>query len=144
MRIEEPTSPATGLFPFAGLLQLFDFALDQIALERAQMVDEKNSVQVIDLVQQGAREQIFAGDFEGFAFDVLGAHGGFLGAAHRLAKTGDAEAALLAGLLAFLRDDFGIDENDAFAVPRLPRPPAISITVMRLPISICGAARPMP
>ena len=54
--------------PFARLLQLFDFALNQVAFECAQMAEKKDAVQVIDFVQHGPREQIFAGDFEPFAF----------------------------------------------------------------------------
>ncbi len=67
---------------------------------------------MIDLVQKRTSEQILAGHFEGLACDIAGAHHRLFGAAHRLAKSGDAQAPFFAGLLAFLRDYFGIDEND--------------------------------
>src|SRR5579863_7192926 len=107
-RLRTRGSAPRASFPFAGLLQLLDFALDQIAFQRAQMIDEEDSVQVIDLVQESTGEQVLATDFESLAFDISGAHDGFFGAAHRLAKAGYAEASLFAGLLAFLRDHFGI------------------------------------
>src|SRR5437763_15632308 len=59
------------LLPFAGLLQLFDFALDQVTLEGAQVIDEQDSVQVIDLVEKRAGQQVFAAHFEPFAFGFL-------------------------------------------------------------------------
>ena len=69
---------------------------------------------MIDLVQERTGEKIFAGDFDGIAFDIAGTHHRLLRAAHRLAETGNAETSLLAGLLAFLRNHFGIDKYDPF------------------------------
>ena len=51
-------------------------------------------------MQKGARQQVLAGLFEGLALDVLRAHGDAFAAPHLLAKTGDAQAAFLAHLLA--------------------------------------------
>src|SRR6476661_7319591 len=63
------------LLPLALLAELFDFAFDQVALEHAEMLDEEDTVEVIDLMAEGAGQQIFAANFEGFAFGVLGLHG---------------------------------------------------------------------
>ena len=70
--------------------------------------------EVIDLMQHAARQQIFAGNLEPFAFHVLRAHGRLFGTRDRLAKTGNAEAALFARLLALFCNDFRIDQNDTF------------------------------
>ena len=67
------------------------------------MVDEQNAVQVIDLMLDGAGQQVLTGDLELFAFYFLSAHRDLFRAAHWLAETGNAEAAFFSGLLAFLR-----------------------------------------
>src|SRR5579859_7113239 len=57
--------------PLALFAEFLDFALDEVALEHAQMLDEKNAIEVIDFVTEGAGQQIFAADFEEFALGVL-------------------------------------------------------------------------
>ena len=56
---------------------------------------------MIGLVQERARQQVFAGHFELLALGVLRADGHALGAPHLLAEAGDAQAAFFAFLLAF-------------------------------------------
>src|SRR5579871_2560843 len=43
--------------PGAGFDLLADFALDDVALEHSQMIDEKHAIQMIDFVAKRAREQ---------------------------------------------------------------------------------------
>src|ERR1700677_4171150 len=101
-------------FPFACFLQLFDFAFDQGALEGAQVIDEQDAVKMIDLMQHGAGEKVFAADFERFASDFSCADGGLFGATHRLAEARNAEASFFSGLLAVAGDPLGVDQNDPF------------------------------
>src|SRR5512142_172987 len=86
--------------PLPGFLQFLDLALDQVALQRAEMRNVEPAVEVIGLGQQGARQQILAGDFVLFALRVLRPRRDFPAAAHLLANFGNAEAALFAFLLA--------------------------------------------
>src|ERR1700761_2189961 len=72
------------LFPFARPLKFLDFALDEIALQGAQVIDKQDAVQVIDLVQKGAGQEILARDFDMLAAGVAGAHHRLFGAADRL------------------------------------------------------------
>src|SRR5262249_4714683 len=90
-----------GAAPLAGFLQLLDLALDQVALERAQMADEEATVKVIDLMLESAGEQVVARHFEGLAGYILRADGDALGASHVLSKVGQREAAFLSGLRTF-------------------------------------------
>ena len=59
MRMVHPVSADAGL-PVAGFSQFADAALDQVALEHAQVLDEQDAVQVVGLVAEGARQQAFA------------------------------------------------------------------------------------
>ncbi len=85
------------------------FAFDDFALQRAQVRQEEDAVQVVDFVLHGARHQIFAAHFENLAFDVMGPHCDSLVTPDIFAKSGDTKAALLAGLLAFPEDDLRVD-----------------------------------
>ena len=49
-----------GALPLAGFLQLADLAQDEIALQRADAEDEEDAVEVIDLMLEGTRQQLFA------------------------------------------------------------------------------------
>ena len=69
------------------------------------MGDVEPAVEVIGLVQEGARQQIFAGLLEHLALGVLRADGHRAPAPHLLAEARNAEAALFAFLLAFDLDD---------------------------------------
>src|SRR5688572_17494852 len=55
---------------------LLHLALDDLALHRADHVDQQPADQVIALVLQGPGEQFHALDLEHLAVDVLGAHAG--------------------------------------------------------------------
>ena len=55
---------AVALDPAALLLQLADFALDQLALERGRAVDKDDAVAVVGLVQHAARFQLKAVELE--------------------------------------------------------------------------------
>ena len=50
------------------------------------MLDEKDAIEVVDFVAEGAGEQVFAADLEGFALGVLRAHGDELRAQNVAAK----------------------------------------------------------
>ena len=118
------------------------FAADQVALERADVGDVEPAVEVIGLVQEGARQQVLAGHLEELALDVLRAHGDALGAPHLLAEAGNAEAAFLALLLAFHLDDLRVDEDQlrrrVLAVGRIDH------RDLPAEMPICGAASPTP
>src|SRR5690348_5199457 len=103
---------ATARLPLAGFGQFANFALDEIALERAEMIDEKNSVKVVDFMAKGAGEEAFALHFKFLAGGVLGADGDIQGAQDISAKTRDGEAALLLALLAFGVENYGIGEDE--------------------------------
>src|SRR3979490_2367741 len=78
MRIFTPLRPPTGRLrplPLALFPELFDFALDDVALQHAEMLEKENAVEVIDLMAEGAGEKIFAANFVGLAFGVLSLHG---------------------------------------------------------------------
>src|SRR5579864_3875963 len=87
--------------PLAGAHQLFDFALDQVTLERAHVADKKPAVQVVDLMQESTGEQVVARFFKPVPFHILRADSNNIGARDVLAEVGQAEAAFLAVLLAF-------------------------------------------
>src|SRR5260370_34053868 len=87
--------------PLALFSQFFDFALDEIALEHAEMLDEKNAVEVIDFVAEGAGKEVFAADLERLAFGVLRFYGDELGPGDVAAKAGDWDAAFFLALFTF-------------------------------------------
>src|SRR5690348_1106518 len=103
---------ATARLPFAGFGQFADFALDKIALERAEMIDEKNSVKVVDFMAEGAGEKTFTFHLKFLAGGVLGADGDVERTQNISAKTRDGEAALLLALLAFGVENDGIGEDE--------------------------------
>src|SRR5208282_4387381 len=63
---------ATARLPLAGFFQLADFPLDHVALEHAEVRDEEDSVEVVDLVAERAGEQAFAAHLEFLPGGVLG------------------------------------------------------------------------
>src|ERR1700691_1449020 len=91
----------TARLPVAGFFQFADLALDHVALKHAQMGDEEDSIQVVDLVAEGARKQSLAAHFEFLAGGVLRAHGHILRTNHMSAKSRHGEAPLLLALLSF-------------------------------------------
>src|SRR5215472_11631136 len=98
-----------GLYPLAGALHFFDFALHQITLQGADVRVVELAVEMIGLVEERARQQIFASHFELFTLHVLRADSDALAAAHLFAEARDAQASLFAGLTAFRLEDLGID-----------------------------------
>src|SRR5258708_14747452 len=101
-----------GDLPLAELLQFFDLADDEVALEAAEAVDEEDAVEVVDLVLHGAGEKLFTFDLEPVSVDILRADLDLGGAMDLLANLGEAEATLFFELLALALDDLGIDEDE--------------------------------
>src|SRR5919109_5059248 len=87
--------------PFALLAQLFDFALDHVALQHAKMLQKENSVEVVDFVAKRAGQKVLAANFERLAFDVLCFDSDKLGAHDVAAKAGNGEAAFFFADFAF-------------------------------------------
>src|SRR5882724_307392 len=115
MRIFTPLRPPTGRLrrlPLALFPELFDFALDEVALQHAEMLEKKNAVEMIDLMAEGAGEKIFAANFVGFAFGVLGFYGDKLRTDDVAAEAGNREAALFFADFSLGVNDFGIGQDD--------------------------------
>ena len=115
IRIFNPLRPLSGRLrhlPLALFPELLDFALDQVALQHAQMLDEENAVEVIDFMAEGAGQEVFSTDFKGFALGVLRFDGYKLWAEDVPAETGDGEAAFFFALFAFRVNNFRVGEND--------------------------------
>src|SRR5688500_8657563 len=94
-------------------VRLLQLALDHLALQRPDEVDEQLAAQVVELVEQAAREQPLALDFELLAVDAEGADPGLHRALDLDEDVGEGEAALIGelGLLAG-PDLLGVDEGD--------------------------------
>ena len=106
--------PWPKLIPLAGFLKLLDLAFDDVSLQGAQMIQEENAVQVIDLVEQRTRKQFFASNLNRLAVRILRLDRDLIRARDRFAKTGNAEAALFARLLALLGGDFRVNDDNLF------------------------------
>src|SRR5258708_11353065 len=76
------------------------------------MLDEKNAVEVVDFVAEGAGKQVFAANLERFAFGILRFYGDELRRDDVAAKAGYGEAAFFFALFAFGVNDLGIGEDD--------------------------------
>src|SRR5271170_1341254 len=111
-RFTRSPSARTGKLPLAFFPQLLDFAPDQIALQHAQMLQEKNSVQVIDFMAERARQEIFAANLERLALEVLRSHGDELRTNNVSTKPWNRKAAFLFADFPFGMDNFWIDQND--------------------------------
>src|ERR1019366_7121307 len=96
-------------FPLAGFLQLANLAPDQVALQGADVADVQLAVEVIGLMQKGARQEVVTSHLELFAFGVLGDHDDFERAHHLFAERRQAQAALFAFLRAFGLHDLRVD-----------------------------------
>src|SRR5467141_2290860 len=115
MRIFKPLRPPTGRLrrlPLALFPELFNFALDEVALQHAEMLEKEDAVEVIDLMAEGARQEIFAANFVVLAFGVLGFHGDKLRADDVTAEAGNGEAALFLADFSLGVNDFGIGQDD--------------------------------
>src|SRR6266478_3896682 len=96
IRIIYPLRPPGGRLrhlPLALFPELLDFPPDQVALQHAEVLQEKNSVQVIDLMAERARQQVFAANFKRLALGVLRLDGHELRTHHVSAKPRNREAA---------------------------------------------------
>jgi hypothetical protein len=49
-------------FPLALFHQLLDFPFDEVALEEAQVIEEKDTVEMVHLVTESPRQEILAFD----------------------------------------------------------------------------------
>ena len=101
-----------GRLPLALFPEFFDFALDEVALQHAEMLEKEHAVEVIDLMAEGAGEEIFAANFVGFTFGVLGFHGDKLRTDDVAAETGNGKAALFFANFSLGVNDFGICEHN--------------------------------
>src|SRR5215204_2811915 len=99
-------------------LHLLKAALDHVAAERREMVEEEQAVAVVGLVEEAARGESFGLALEPFAPRVLCAQARAQRAAQRRVNLADREAALLALLLALDREDSGVgdDEFDSLTI----------------------------
>src|ERR1019366_10417921 len=70
--VPQNTRSITAALPFTQFNELADLALHQVAFERADVADVKLSVEVVSLVQQGARQQLLAGDLKPPVLQNLG------------------------------------------------------------------------
>src|SRR5579862_651830 len=100
------------LSPLSHLLKLPDLPPDQIAFQGADVADIEGSVQMIGLMQEGARQQVLALHLEFLAFGIVRLHRDFLSTCYRLAKGWQTEAAFLAGLRPVLAHDHRINQSD--------------------------------
>src|SRR5712692_4242543 len=115
MRIFTPVRPPTGglrRLPLALFPELFDFALDEVALQHAEMLEKENAVEVIDLMAEGAGQKIFPANFVGFAFGILGFHSDKLRTDNVAAEAGNGEAAFFFPDFSLGVNDFGISQDD--------------------------------
>src|SRR5260370_13590662 len=60
-----------GDLPLAELLQFFDLADDEVALEAAEAVDEEGAVEVVGLVLHGAGEELLTFHLEPVSVEIL-------------------------------------------------------------------------
>jgi hypothetical protein len=98
--------------PVAQLYAFFDLALDHLALERAQVLNEQIAVKVLRLVRHAARFEVHNVEREGFAVYVLRAHDDPLGPRHLKVYSRKTQTALIAYLLALFGFDNRVYERD--------------------------------
>ena len=95
--------------PVAGLLALLDLSLDEVPLERGQVVDEEDAVEVIVLVHDAPRGQVHGIHLEPLAVDILSADDDALRPLDFEEDAGKAEAPFVALLFALGHQNFWID-----------------------------------
>src|SRR5580704_5784907 len=83
------------VLPGAFALHLANLAEVETALQRAHAEDEQHAVKMVDLMLEGARQQLKAIHLEPFTIFVLSANANLRGAHHLLADIRKAQAALL-------------------------------------------------
>jgi len=97
---------------------------------------------VIDFVAEGASQEIFAADFEGFAFGVLRFYSDKLGGARRSRGNLEWRGSLLLHAFRLRRELISGLASTIFASGFFP--PVTSTTARRRFRPICGAASPTP
>src|SRR6266849_6020383 len=96
IRIIYPLRPPGGRLrhlPLALFPELLDFPFDQVALQHAEVLQKKNSVEVIDLMAERSRQQVFPANFKRLAFGILRLDGHKLRPQHVSSKAWNREAA---------------------------------------------------
>ena len=91
------------------LAQLFDFALDHVALQHAEMLQKENSIEMVYFMTERAREHVFAANLKRLAFGVLRLNRNELRSHHVSAEAGNRKAALFLTNFTFSVRDLGID-----------------------------------
>src|ERR1700689_4928910 len=76
------------------------------------MLNEENSVQVIDLMAEGARKQSLTAHFVCFSLQILRADRHVRRPEHRAAKSGQRKASFFLSLIAFDAYDFWVREHE--------------------------------
>src|SRR4029077_16271937 len=84
--------------PLALLFELPDLALDEVALEHAQMLQEEDAVEVVNFMAEGAGQKIFAANLKRLALEILRLYGDEMGADDVATKTGDRQTAFFLAL----------------------------------------------
>src|SRR6267143_3469305 len=115
IRIINPLRPPGGRLrhlPLALFPELLDFPPDEVALQHTEVVQKKNSIQVIDLMAKSPRQQVLAANFKGLALGILRLDGYKLRPQHVTAKPRNREAAFFLANFAFRMNDFRIRQHD--------------------------------
>src|ERR1700730_6407088 len=74
IRISFPLRPPGGRLrrlPLSLFPELLDLALDEIAFQHAEVLEKKDSIEVIDFMAKGACQKVFAANFKELALGVL-------------------------------------------------------------------------
>jgi hypothetical protein len=100
--------------PLAVFLHFANLAQKQIALQRAYAKDEEDSIEMIDLMLKGSRQQFVSIHFKPLSLNILSADAHLFGSRHPFTNLRQAQAALLLILLALFVNNLGIDENNLF------------------------------
>ena len=93
------------------LISLRILRLDQITLDEAEVIKEHHTVQVVHLVAECTREQVFAFEDNLPTVQIEPPEDDFPGASDPFTEAGDAQATFLLVLLALGVDDLGVDDD---------------------------------
>src|SRR5580658_8379462 len=97
--------------PLSRLHQLADLALDQVALQRADVADVELAMQMFSFMQEGSGKQFLPCFLVPRSIHILGTNRHLAGPGHRLAKFGDAEAPLRLSVFALGMENFWIRQH---------------------------------
>src|SRR5438552_15076434 len=100
------------VLPIAGLGQFLDFATNQASLDRAQVVDIENAVEMVAFMTETSGQQSLGLDDNLFTMNVLPTDDHLLGSNDRVAEVGYPQAAFFAFLFPFARHDSRIAAVD--------------------------------